>query len=127
MAALEQELRTDFHKSLAGLLATARTRLEGALAEVAEERAQGLAEVAKQKAELRREIEAMQTHTEQQQGHVELNIGGYRFETSVQTLRRIPHTFFSRFQSPPSSLQHWNPFSGGCDLAENRVRWVQTG
>jgi hypothetical protein len=78
MAALEQELRVDFHKALAGLLATARTRPEGALAEVAKERAQGLAEVATQKAELRREIEAMQTHTEKQEGRVELNIGGHR-------------------------------------------------
>jgi hypothetical protein len=34
-----------------------------------------------------------------QQGHVELNIGGYRFETSVQTLRRVPHTFFDAYFS----------------------------
>jgi hypothetical protein len=60
LAALEQELRADFHKALAGLLATARTRLEGALAKVARERAWGLSEVATQRAELRREIEAMQ-------------------------------------------------------------------
>jgi hypothetical protein len=99
LAALEQELRTDFHKALAGLLATARTRLEGALAEVAKERAQGLAEVATQKAELRRKIEAMQTHQEQQQGRVELSIGGHRFQTSVQTLRRLPHTFFTAYFS----------------------------
>jgi hypothetical protein len=99
LAVLEQELRDDFHKALAKLLATARTRLEDALAEVAKERAQGLAEVATQKAELRREIEAMQTHKEQQQGRVELNIGGHRFQTSVQTLRRLPHTFFSAYFS----------------------------
>jgi hypothetical protein len=99
LAALEQELRADFHKALAGLLVTARTRLEGALAEVARERAQGLAEVATHKAELRREIEAMQTHQEQHQGRVELNIGGHRFQTSVQTLRRLPHTFFDAYFS----------------------------
>jgi hypothetical protein len=99
LAALEQELHADFHKALAGLLATARTRLEGALADVARERAPGLAEVATQKAELRREIEAMQTHAEQQQGRVELNIGGHRFQTSVQTLRRLPHTFFDAYFS----------------------------
>jgi hypothetical protein len=28
------------------------------------------------------------------EGRVVLNIGGYRFETSVQTLRRVPHTLF---------------------------------
>jgi hypothetical protein len=99
LAALEQELRADFHKALAGLLATARTRLEGALVEVAKERAHGLAEVATQKADLRREIEAMQTHAEQQQGRIELNIGGHRFETSVETLRRVPHTFFDAYFS----------------------------
>jgi N-acetylneuraminic acid mutarotase len=99
LAALEQELRADFNTALVGLLATARTRLEGALAEVARERAQGLAEVAMQKAELRREIEAMQTHAEQQQGRVELNIGGRRFQTSVRTLRRVPHTFFDAYFS----------------------------
>jgi hypothetical protein len=99
LAALEQELRDDFHKALAGLLATARTRLEGVLAEVAKERTQGLAEVATQKTELHCEIEAMQTHQEQQQGRVELNIGGHRFQTSVQTLRRLPHTFFDAYFS----------------------------
>jgi hypothetical protein len=99
LATLEQELRANFHRALAGLLATARTRLEGALAEVARERAQGLAEVTTQKAELRREVEAMQTHEEQQQGRVELNIGGHRFQTSVQTLRRLPYTFFDAYFS----------------------------
>jgi hypothetical protein len=99
LAALEQELRADFNKALLGLLTIARTRLENALVEVAKERAKGLAEVAEQKAELRREIEAMQTHAAQQEGHVELNIGGFRFETSVQTLRRIPHTFFDAYFS----------------------------
>jgi hypothetical protein len=97
--ALEQELRADFHKALGGLLATAMTRLEGALAEVGREKAQGLAEVATQKVELRREVEAMQTHAEQQQGRVELNVGGHRFQTSVQTLRRLPHTFFDAYFS----------------------------
>jgi hypothetical protein len=99
LAALEQELRNDFHIALAGLLAKAQAQLEGALAEVARERDQGLAEIATQKAELSLEIEAMRTHKEAQEGHVELNIGGYRFETSVQTLRRIPHTFFNAYFS----------------------------
>jgi hypothetical protein len=99
LAALEHERRADFHQALTGLLVMARTRLEGMLAEVARERAQGLAEVAAQKAELRREIHAMQTHAEQQQSHVELNIGGHRFQTSVQTLRRLTHTFFDAYFS----------------------------
>jgi hypothetical protein len=99
LAALEEELRANFNKSLAGLLATARTQLESVLAGIAQERAKGLAEVATQKANLRREIEAMQTHVAQQEGHVELNIGGYHFQTSVQTLRRVPHTFFDAYFS----------------------------
>jgi hypothetical protein len=88
-----------FRKALAGLLATARTRLEDALAVVAKERAQGLAEVTMQQAELRCEIDAMQTQQEQHEGRVELNIGGHRFQTSVQTLRRVPHTFFDAYFS----------------------------
>jgi hypothetical protein len=99
LAALEEELRTDFHKSLAKLLAKARTRLEGALAEVADERAKGLAEVDARRAELGREVAAMHRHKEAQEGRVELNIGGYHFETSVQALRRVPHTFFDAYFS----------------------------
>jgi hypothetical protein len=41
----------------------------------------------------------MHKHKEAQEGRVELNIGGYRFETSVQTLRRIAHTFFDAYFS----------------------------
>jgi N-acetylneuraminic acid mutarotase len=41
----------------------------------------------------------MHKHKEAQEGHVELNIGGYRFQTSVQTLRRVPHTFFDAYFS----------------------------
>jgi hypothetical protein len=91
-------------------VATARTRLEVAVAELADERTRGLAEVADERAkgladvdgrqrELSREIEAMQRHREAQEGRVELNIGGYRYETSVQALRRVPHTFFDAYFS----------------------------
>jgi hypothetical protein len=73
--------------------------LNEAVAEIAKERAKVLAEVALERADLHREIEAMQTHTVQQEGRVELNIGGYRFQTSVQTLRRVPHTFFDAYFS----------------------------
>jgi hypothetical protein len=108
--ALDRELRTALDASVTGLVATARARLEDMVAEAAKERAKGLAEVAKERAkglaevdarrgELSREIEAMQMHQAAQEGHVELNIGGYRFETSVQTLRRIPHTFFDAYFS----------------------------
>jgi N-acetylneuraminic acid mutarotase len=41
----------------------------------------------------------MHKHKEAQEGRVELNIGGYRFVTSVQTLRRVPHTFFDAYFS----------------------------
>ena len=91
---LETDLRNAFDEALTGLVATARTRLDGALAEVARERARGLVEVAKKNADLHREITAMHKHKEVQEGRVVLNIGGFRYETSVQTLRRLPHTFF---------------------------------
>jgi hypothetical protein len=105
--ALDRELRTALNASFTGLVATARVRLEDMVAEVAKERAKGLAEVAEERTkglaarrgELSREVEAMQTHQAAQEGRVELNIGGYRFLTSVQTLRRIPHTFFDAYFS----------------------------
>jgi hypothetical protein len=90
LSALEMELRASLDTCVTGgVVTSARTQLEAALAEVAK----GLAEVARERAELHREIEAMQTHTEAQEGRVELDNGGRRFETSVQTLRRVPHTF----------------------------------
>jgi hypothetical protein len=108
--ALEEELQAALGTAVKGLVATARTQLGWAVAEVAEERAKALAEVAEERAkslaevearkeEVGREITAMQKHKEAQEGRVELNIGGYRFETSVQTLRRIPQTFFDAYFS----------------------------
>jgi hypothetical protein len=108
--ALEKELQAALDTAVQGLVAMVRTRLEGAVAYVAKERAKGLAEVAEERTkslaevdarseELGREVAAMQKHKEAQQGRVELNIGGYRFETSVQTLRRVPHTFFDAYFS----------------------------
>jgi hypothetical protein len=56
---------------------------------VAKERSKRLAEVASERADLHREITAMHKHKETQAGRVALNIGGYRFETSVQALRPV--------------------------------------
>ena len=81
-----------------GLAEVAEERRKG-YAEVTEERTTALAEIDARWAELHREIETMQTHQAKQQGRVELNIGGYRFQTSVQTLRRVPHTFFDAYFS----------------------------
>jgi hypothetical protein len=103
-------LRAALNTAVTGLVATARTQLEvavaeledernGGLAEVADERAKGLADVDRRQRELSREIEAMHRHKEAQEGRVELNIGGYRYETSVQALRRVPHTFFDAYFS----------------------------
>jgi hypothetical protein len=80
------------------LTEVAEERAKG-LAEVAEERDKGLAEVDARRAELHHEIAAMQMHQAAHEGRVELNIGGFRFETSVQTLRRVPHTFFDAYFS----------------------------
>jgi hypothetical protein len=81
-----------------GLVQVAEERAK-VLMEEAEERAKGLAEVDARRAELSREIAAMHMHQEAQEGRVELNIGGHRFETSVQALRRVPHTFFDAYFS----------------------------
>jgi hypothetical protein len=110
LSQLEMDLRTALGTCVAGLVATARARLQDAhtdlnkeraklLVEVAEERAKALAEVDMRRAELGREIATMQKHKEAQEGRVELNVGGYRFEKSVQTLRRVPHTFFDAYFS----------------------------
>jgi hypothetical protein len=93
-----------------GVLEEAEHQRTQVLAEVAQERAKGLADVAKELAqdnaevearwaELHHEAAAMHTHTEKQDGRVEVNIGSHRFETSVQTLRRLPHTFFDAYFS----------------------------
>jgi transposase len=81
-----------------GLAEVAKERTK-ALAEVAEERAAVLAEVDARCVELAQEVEAMHQHQAAQEGRVVLNIGGYRFETSVQALRRVPHTFFDAYFS----------------------------
>jgi hypothetical protein len=103
---LEGELRASCNVAIAsartelegGLADLARERAKG-LAEVNEERAKGLADVAKEKGDLHREIAAMQKQQEAQQGRVVLDIGGYRYTTSVQTLRRLPGTFFDAYFS----------------------------
>jgi N-acetylneuraminic acid mutarotase len=96
---LETDLRTAFDGALTGLVATARTQLDNVIAEVTRERAKGLAEVAREKTDLHREITSMYKHKEAHEGRVILNVGGYRYETSVQTLRRLPHTFFDAYFS----------------------------
>jgi hypothetical protein len=108
--ALLQKMEVDLRAGCDAALASARTQLEGGLADLArmrakglaevnEERVKGLAEVAKKKTDLRREIAAMQIQQEAQQGRIVLDIGGYRYVTSVQTLRRLPGTFFDAYFS----------------------------
>jgi hypothetical protein len=117
LAAMRREMRPLLETALEGVLTKVRGVLEVAeqqrtqdFAEVAEERAKGLAEVAQERdkglaevdarrAELHREVAAMQMYQAAHEGRVELNIGGFRFETSVQTLRRVPHTFFDAYFS----------------------------
>jgi N-acyl-D-aspartate/D-glutamate deacylase len=117
LAAMRREMRPLLETVMEGLLTTARGVLEEAdqqrtqdladvdeelakgLAEVAEERAKAIAEVDVRWAELGREVAAMHKHKEAQEGRVELNIGGYHFHTSVQALRRVPHTFFDAYFS----------------------------
>jgi hypothetical protein len=81
-----------------GLVEAAEERAKG-YAEVAKERDKGLAEVNARRAELHREVTAIQMHQAAHEGRVEFTIGEFRFETSVQTLRRVPHTFFDAYFS----------------------------
>jgi hypothetical protein len=107
---LRNEIRPLLETVMQAVLTKAQHVLEIAEQEVAEKRAEGLIEVAEEhakrvaeddtsRAALHREITAMQTHKEAQVGRVELNIGGQRFVTSVQTLRRITNTFFDAYFS----------------------------
>jgi hypothetical protein len=104
--ALLSQLETDLGTFVTAFVTTARAHLENEVALVAEERTRGLTEVAEERAEmalkraeLSQEIEVMQMHREMQQGRIGVNIGGYRFETTVQTLRRVPNTFFDAYFS----------------------------
>jgi hypothetical protein len=117
LVVMRREMRPLLQTAMEGMLTTARGVLEEAehqraegLANVAEERAKGRVEIAKERANglaevdvrwavLHREVTTMQTHKEAQEGRVELNIGGCRFETSVQTLRSVPQTFFDAYFS----------------------------
>jgi hypothetical protein len=94
------------------LLATARTQLEIATVEIDKERFRGLAVVAEQRAkavafvgakreELEQKSRAMHNHRcrATQEDHVMLNVGGHRFETSVQTLRHVPGNDFDAYFS----------------------------
>jgi hypothetical protein len=117
LEAMRREMRPLLETAMEGVLNKARGALEEAeqqradrlavvaderakgLADIDAERAKGLAEVDTRRAELGREIAAMHRKKEAQEGHVVLNIGGYRYETSVQTLRRVPHTFFDAYFS----------------------------
>jgi hypothetical protein len=89
------ELRTELEEIVEEV---AEERANG-LAEVARERAKGLAEDAKVRAALARDLAAMQKQQEEQQSRIVLDIGGFRYTTSVQTLRRIPGTFFDAYFS----------------------------
>jgi hypothetical protein len=117
LAVMRREMRPLLETAMEGVLTKARVVLEEAehqraygiaamaeerskcLADIDAERAKGLAKVDARQAEPGREIAAMHNHKEAQKGHIVLNIGGYRYETSVQTLRRVPHTFFDAYFS----------------------------
>jgi N-acetylneuraminic acid mutarotase len=117
LEAMRREMRPLLETAMEGVLSKARRVLEEAehqrayglaamaeelskrLADIDAERAKGLAEVDARQTELGREIAAMHKHKEAQEGHIVLNIGGYHYETSMQTLRRVPHTFFDAYFS----------------------------
>jgi N-acetylneuraminic acid mutarotase len=105
MMELDAIIRTfdeQLKSAMSDVVRMAHTSLAKLIADVEAERARGLTDTDARRAEkevLHREVAAMNTHKEQQEGRVELNIGGRRFHTSVQTLRRVPNTFFDAYFS----------------------------
>jgi hypothetical protein len=84
LVAMRREMRPLLETAMEGVLSNLRKVLEEAeqqrtkgLTEVAEERAKGLADIDARRAELLREVGTMHKHKEAQEGHFELNIGGY--------------------------------------------------
>jgi hypothetical protein len=117
-------LEKEFTTFLTRFLVTTRTHLEAAYAAVNEERRQGFAVVAEQRTkavlyvkaqrtELDCEIKDMQTWKERQEGHVELNVGGRRFETSAQTI-------FSRSRQSSRCLLQWT-LHARCVCADDSI------
>ena len=106
LGAMEEELRSGMEAAIQGLVATARTHIEALLEEAEQERDTGLERVQGKRAELEREFDAMETHQEHCEGRVELDVGGRRFVTSVQTLRRVKGTFFDAYFSGRDAMDH---------------------
>ena len=96
---LESELYTYMEAAVDGMMVKARAKLKLIEQEAEEYNAKELAELAKSRGALDREIAAMQRHEEQHKGRVELDVGGVRYVTSVETLRRVPWTFFDAYFS----------------------------
>jgi hypothetical protein len=57
---------------------------------------------------------AMQKQKKKQRGRIELNISGHHFQTSAQTLRRVPDTFVSIYYSGPTLQKYPQIPSGPC-------------
>jgi hypothetical protein len=86
--------RADIAKERADI-AKERADIVKERADIVKERA----DIDQERADLRDDIESMRSYKEKLQGHVRLNIGGYHYDTSVQTLRRLPATFFGSYFS----------------------------
>jgi hypothetical protein len=117
VGAFRREMQPVLETLMEGVLSKVHWELEATEQQLAEERAEmfqvnakvrakveaefaaGFEEVKVNRDKLHRENAAMRMHQEAQEGHVELNVGGCRFETSVQTLRRISGTYFDIYFS----------------------------
>ena len=103
----------DFDALRVGILETVNASVDVALAEakataakVTEEAERFRVETEKEREALEEEKVAMERAHTFQKSHVKLNVGGYRFETSVQTLTSVPDTYFAsmfsgRFELTP--------------------------
>ena len=98
-----------------GLVAKARVKLKLVERKAEELEAKGLKEVEEQREALGREVAVIQRHQERHEGRVELDVGGVRYVASIETLRRVPHTFSDAY------------FSGRYEMDQTRAASSSTG
>ena len=99
LTTMQASLQTAATSLIEDLTSQARAQLQQLQEEIDKQRAAAMAAVEAKRAELDREIAVMQQHEARQAGRVELDVGGRRFVTSVETLRSKSGTFFDAYFS----------------------------
>ena len=95
-------IREKAEEKRARLLEDAKEAAAKVLEEAEEERAR-LLDVARGRRLNMEAVEKEKASTERKSSWIKLNVGGHRFETSLQTLTSVPDTYFSSYFSVASS------------------------